>query len=133
MPFTRISLLAGKPSTYRAAIVESLDRAMVEAFDVPETDQFVAIHQHQPDELIFDRHYAGGPRSDDFVLVHITTGRTRSHEMQEAFYQRLVERLAVHPGIRPEDVMVVVANSTGYDFSFGSGVAASFIPAGQPR
>jgi hypothetical protein len=123
----------GQAPAHLSAIVDSLDRAMVEAFEVPETDQFVAIHQHQPGELIFDRHYAGGPRSDDFVLFHITTGRTRPHGVQQAFYRRLVERLGAHPGIRPEDVMIVMANSTFDDFSFASGIAASTIPAGQPR
>ena len=94
MPFTRISLLAGKSPDYLAAITDSLDRAMVEAFEVPETDRFVALHQHQPGELVFDRTYRGGPRSDDFVLFHVTTGKNRSHETKQRFYARLVERLA---------------------------------------
>lgn len=125
MPFTRISLLTGKSPDYLAAITRSLDRALVEAFEVPETDRFVAIHQHAPGELIFDRHYRGGPRSDDFVLFHVTTGRSRAPEVKQAFYRRLVECLAEAPGIRPEDVMVVLANSTFEDWSFASGVAAA--------
>lgn len=133
MPFTRISLLAGKPAAHLTAIVDSLDRAMVEGFEVPETDQFVAIHQHQPGELIFDRHYGGGPRSDDFVLFHITTGRVRTQSVQQDFYRRLVAGLATNPGIRPEDVMIVIVNSTFDHFSFASGIAASTIAAGQPR
>ena len=61
MPFTRISLLAGKSPEYLAAISDSLDQALTEAFEVPETDRFAAIHQHQPGELIFDRYDAGDP------------------------------------------------------------------------
>lgn len=125
MPFTRISLLAGKPPAYLAAISDSLDRALVECFEVPETDRFAAFHQHRPGELVFDRTYRGGPRSDDYILFHITTGRDRGPATKRAFYRRLTELLAETPGIRPEDVMVVVANSTFDDWSFASGIAAS--------
>ncbi|USI75172.1 tautomerase family protein [Sphingomonas morindae] len=125
MPFTRITLLAGKSPAYLQAIAESLDRSLVESFDVPETDRFVAFHQLQPEELIFDRQYRGGPRSDDFIVFHITTGRTRTTEMRARFFQQLVARLAEAPGIRPEDVMIILANSTFDDWSFASGVQGS--------
>ena len=125
MPFTRISLLAGKSRDYIKAVTDSLDRALVECFDVPEHDRFVAIHQHQPEELIFDRNYRGGPRSDDFILFHITTGKARNDETKRRFYRRLVDLLANTPGIRPEDVMIIIANSTFEDWSFASGVSAA--------
>lgn len=125
MPFTRISLLAGKSPAYLASVSDSLDRALVGCFEVPENDRFVAIHQHQPGELIFDRTYRGGPRSDDYIVFHITTGRMRSAETKARFYQRLVENLAQAPGVRPEDVMVILVNATFEDWSFASGIAAS--------
>jgi phenylpyruvate tautomerase PptA (4-oxalocrotonate tautomerase family) len=125
MPFTRISLLAGKSRDYLKAVTNSLDRALVECFDVPEHDRFAAIHQHQQEELIFDRNYRGGPRSDDFILFHITTGKARSDETKRRFYRQLVDLLAEAPGIRPEDVMVIIANSTFEDWSFASGISAA--------
>lgn len=125
MPFTRISLRDGKSPTYIQAIADSLDRALVDAFEVPENDRFVAIDQHRDGELIFDRTYRGGPRSDDFILFHITTGRTRSADTEARFYRRLVDNLAAAPGVRPEDVMIVIANSTFDDWSFGSGQPAN--------
>ncbi|CAO3440626.1 tautomerase family protein [Azospirillum endophyticum] len=125
MPFTRISLLAGKSTAYLAALSDSLDRALVDCFDVPEKDRFAAIHQHRPEELIFDRTYRGGPRSDDFIVFHITTGKARSPETKARFYRRLVENLAASPGVRPEDVMVAIVNSTFEDWSFASGQSAA--------
>ncbi len=124
MPFTRISLYTGKSTTYLTAIADALDRAMVECFDVPEHDRFVAFDQLQPGEFIFDRHYRGGPRSDDFVLFHITTGKARSAETKQHFYRCLVLYLGQAPGLRPEDVMVAIVNSTFEDWSFGSGLSA---------
>jgi phenylpyruvate tautomerase PptA (4-oxalocrotonate tautomerase family) len=125
MPFTRISLKEGKSPAYLQAVADSLDRALVDAFEVPENDRFAVIHQHRDGELIFDRSYRGGPRSDDFILFHITTGRTRSADTTARFFRRLVDNLQAVPGVRPEDVMIVIANSTFDDWSFASGQPAS--------
>ena len=98
--------------------------ALVDAFEVPENDRFVVFHQHRDGELIFDRAYGGGPRSDDVILFHVTTGRTRSADTTARFFRRLVDNLQAAPGVRPEDVMIVIANSAIDDWSFGSGVPA---------
>ena len=112
MPFVRISLLKGKSPDYLRTLADNIQRALVDTFDVPENDRFQAIHQHEPGELIIDGTYLAGPRSDDFVYISITTGRPRAPEMKSALYRRLVDLLAVSPGLRPEDVMVVVSEST---------------------
>ncbi|WP_119271156.1 tautomerase family protein [Taklimakanibacter deserti] len=125
MPFARISLLAGKSPDYLKAVSDSLHQALVDSFEVPEKDRFQVFHQHQPNELVFDRDYLGGPRSEDFILFHITTGKPRALEVKQRFYRRLVERLAAAPGIRPEDVMIVIASSTFEEWSFSSGVCAA--------
>ena len=126
MPFTRISLLKGKSSEYVRALSDSLHKALVEAFDVPPDDRFQAIHQHEPGELIFDQNYLGGPRSDDFVLFAVTAGRPRTAQVKQAFYKRLATLLAESPGIRPEDVMVVVNTTSSEDWSFSSGDVSTF-------
>ena len=123
MPFTRISLLKGKSPDYLRALSDSLHRALVDTFEVPPTDRFQAIHQHEPGELVFDRHYLGGPRSDDFVLFAITAGKPRSAETKQRFYGRLVALLAEAPGIRPEDVMVIITATAREDWSFAAGQA----------
>jgi phenylpyruvate tautomerase PptA (4-oxalocrotonate tautomerase family) len=123
MPYVRISLHAGKPAEYLRSLSDSVHQAMVEAFDVPADDRFQLIHQHTPGELVFDRHYLGGPRSDDFVLIAITAGRVRTADTKRRFYRRLVERLAESPGIAPRDVMVVVNTTQAEDWSFADGVA----------
>jgi phenylpyruvate tautomerase PptA (4-oxalocrotonate tautomerase family) len=126
MPYSRISLLKGKSPDYLRALADSLHYAMVETFNVPETDRFQVIHQHEPHELIFDRSYelapgSSGPRSDDFVLIAITTGKPRSTAVKQAFYQRLADRLGVAPGLRPEDLMVVINTALGDEWSMSGG------------
>lgn len=124
MPFARISLATGKSPGYLKALSDSLHQALVDAFEVPADDRFQAIHRHEPGELIFDRGYLGGPRSDDFVLIAITAGRPRPTGVKQAFYRRLVALLADAPGLDPEDVMVVITTTAGDDWSFGGGRAA---------
>jgi phenylpyruvate tautomerase PptA (4-oxalocrotonate tautomerase family) len=124
MPYVRISLLKGKSVAFLTALSESVHRALVEAFDVPPDDRFQVIHQCEPHELIFDRHYLGGPRSDDFVLLAVTAGRSRSEEVKKAFYSRLVSLLGTSPGISPRDVMVVIDTTQTIDWSFGNGISA---------
>lgn len=123
MPFTRISLLRGKSPDYLRALSDSLHQALVESFEVPPDDRFQAIHQHAPGELVFDRHYLGGPRSDDFVLFAITAGKPRTTEVKQRFYKTLIARLAEAPGLRPEDVMVIITTTQRDEWSFADGEA----------
>ncbi|MDR6633008.1 phenylpyruvate tautomerase PptA (4-oxalocrotonate tautomerase family) [Phyllobacterium sp. 1468] len=123
MPFTRISLLEGKSDEYLKAVSDSLHQAMVEAFNVPLADRFQAIHQHRPGELVFDRNYFGGPRSDDFVVFAISIGRPRDAATKQAFYKRLVKLLSEAPGVRQEDVMIIISTSSRDEWSFSNGEA----------
>lgn len=132
MPMSRISLLKGKPPQYLRALGDSLQRAMEESFDVPRNDRFQLIHQHEPHEMMIDRAYEGGPRSDNFVLFAITIGKPRSAEVKQAFYRRLVALLAESPGVAPEDVMVVLTGTQGEDWSFGGGRPAAALLGAQP-
>jgi len=122
MPMSRISLLRGKSPEYLRALSDSLHRALVEALDVPPTDRFQLIHQHEPHEMSIDPHYPAGTRSADYVFINVVVGRPRSAAMKAAFYQRLVALLGDAPGLRPEDVMVVIQSSESEDWSFGRAV-----------
>ncbi|WP_058361146.1 tautomerase family protein [Xanthomonas translucens] len=123
MLYARISLQRGVTPDYLRALSARVYQAMHEAFEVPAGDCFQVIHQHDPGELVLDRHYLGGPRSDAFVLIAITAGRARSDACKQAFYRRLVELLAIAPGIAPEDVMVNIVTTAAQDWSFGGGRA----------
>ncbi|BEV71340.1 tautomerase family protein [Paludibacterium sp. THUN1379] len=121
MPYARIALNAGKPAHWLNAISTSLQQALEESFEVPPGDCFQIFQPCQPGELVYDRHYLGGPRSDNFLLIQLTAGRPRSAECKKAFYARLAERLAASPGIAVEDIMVVITTTGLEDWSFGGG------------
>jgi len=123
MPYARISLLKGKSPEYLKMLSQSLHEALMDSFEVPANDLFQVIHQHEPEELIFDSNYLGGPRSQDYVLIAITAGRPRDTRTKALFYRSLVERLSRAPGVRAEDVMVVITTTAADEWSFGGGRA----------
>jgi phenylpyruvate tautomerase PptA (4-oxalocrotonate tautomerase family) len=122
MPFARISLLKGKSPEYLRTLSDSVHQALVDAYEVPADDRFQAIQQHEANELIFDRNYMAGPRSDNYVLIEITAGRPRTTETKQGFYRRTVELLQRNLDMRPADVMIVISTSQRDEWSFGNGL-----------
>jgi len=124
MPLVRISLQAGKPASYRTAISDQVYRAMRETLNIPDGDRFQVITEHSSGQLIADPRFMGMDRSDEgFVLVQIFLSRGRTTEIKQALYHRIVEKLAISPGIRPDDVMITLTEVGLDDWSFGRGQA----------
>ncbi len=124
MPLVNISLLKGKPPTHIRAIAGGVHQALVETYNVPDDDRFQLIHQHDPHEFIYDADYLGIHRSPDVVFIHVTAGKWRDTRTKKQFYQRLAQLLAVDPGLRPEDVQVILSPNDRDDWSFGKGLAS---------
>lgn len=131
MPLVHISLLRGKPAAYIRAIADGVHQALVETFETPLKDRFQVIQQLAPDELIFDADYLDVHRTTDIVLIHIVAARTRSTATKQAFYQAVARNLAQSPGLRPQDVQLILSPNEREDWSFGNGVA-SYVPVANP-
>jgi len=134
MPLARISLRRGRDAAWLHRLSQAVQRALVESFEVPPSDCFQILHQHEADELIFDPLYSGpeplsAPRSADFILIALTAGRVRSLATKQAFYRRLTELLAQSNAIAPQDVMVIINITGPEDWSFGDGKASLVPPA----
>src|SRR5215467_14073245 len=124
MPLVRISLQSGKPPSYRVAISNQVYEAMRETLSIPDGDRFQIITEHNQGRLVADSHFMGMERSEGgFVLIQIFLSRGRSTEAKQALYRRIAERLAASPGIRPDDVMIVLTEVGLEDWSFGRGEA----------
>jgi 4-oxalocrotonate tautomerase len=122
MPLIHISLRAGKPEAYRQAIFDSLYRAMREALNVVEDDQFMIITEHDAANFRHGHGY-GVARSADVVYIQITVFNTRTVEQKKALFRRTAELLGESPGIRPEDVFVLVHEAAKENWSVGHGLA----------
>lgn len=125
MPFAHIHLLAGHPPAWLDSVSAQVQRALEESFETPTNDCFQVFHQYQPGEFRFHPTYLGGPRSDNYLLIHIFTGKTRRPAVKYAFFKKLVELLGDQPGIAPQDVMIIINNTEIDDWSFSHGDAAA--------
>jgi phenylpyruvate tautomerase PptA (4-oxalocrotonate tautomerase family) len=122
MPLIHINLRAGKPEANRQAIFDGLYRAMREALNVPEDDQFMTITEHEVANFRHGNAY-GVTRSADVVYIQITVFDTRTAEQKKALFKRAAELLGKNPGIQPENVFVNVLESAKENWSVGHGLA----------
>lgn len=124
MPLVRISLLKGKSKEYVRAISDGVHQALIDAYNVPPDDRFQFIHQHEPEEFIYDPEYLGIHRTDDVVFIHIVAGNWRDTATKKALYKAIADRLVAKPGLRREDVQVILSPNARDEWSFGNGVAS---------
>src|ERR1700754_4609713 len=106
MPLVRVSLRKGKSDDYKRAIGDSVYKAMIEVFNVPEEDRFVVVSEHSESEFQFSKTYLDFARSDDLVIIQITANNTRTVEQKQALFAGIADLLFVNPGVRKEDVFI---------------------------
>jgi phenylpyruvate tautomerase PptA (4-oxalocrotonate tautomerase family) len=123
MPLVRVSLRRGKSKEHIAAIRNSIYRAMIESFNVPNNDRFIVVHQHDAEEFDYDPNYLDIARTDDLVIIQIACNNTRTVEQKKAFYKQVAELLSKEPGLRPQDVFINLLETSKENWSFGNGLA----------
>ncbi len=124
MPLVHISILEGQPPERVRAIADGVHQALVAVFDTPADDRFQMIRQLRLGELIYDSDYLGVHRSEGVVFVHIFASRTRNTAAKQALYRAIANNLSASPGVRPEDVVIVLSPNDRDDWSFGNGLAS---------
>jgi phenylpyruvate tautomerase PptA (4-oxalocrotonate tautomerase family) len=131
MPLIRISLLKGKSPAHIRAIADGVHRALIEAYNAPADDRFQIIEQLERDALIYDPDYLGVHRTDDVVFIHIVAGNWRDTATKQALYKAIADRLSENPGLRREDVQVILSPNQRDEWSFGNGIASYVREAGS--
>ena len=72
--------------------------------------------------------------TDDLMIVHVVAGHWRDTAAKQALYAAMADKLAVSPGLRREDVQVIITSNDLPDWSFGNGLASHVsAEAAQPR
>ncbi|MFB9760556.1 tautomerase family protein [Ectobacillus funiculus] len=122
MPLIRFDLIEGRDEESLRNLLDASHQAMVKAFDVPERDRYQIVHQHPAHELIIEDTGLGFERSNNLVVVSVTS-KQRSDEQKQNFYKLLVQELGEKCGIEPNDIMVSIVTNGDADWSFGLGEA----------
>ncbi len=127
MPFTRVSMLKGKSSEYKHAVIDSIYDAMRLTFDVPENDIFMVIHEHEEDSFNYGKNHGKNclniKRTDDLLFIQVTASNTRTVDKKTAFFSKTAELLVERIGIRIEDVFINIVEVPKENWSFGNGLA----------
>jgi 4-oxalocrotonate tautomerase len=123
MPLARIDLRRGKPPAYRKAICDGIYRALRETFNVPESDRFLIVNEHDADNFVHTDTYLGITYSADLVVIQITVSDTRNTATKQALYARIVALLSENPGLPKQDIVINLVECKTENWSFGNGVA----------
>lgn len=92
MPLINIYLQSGRTQAQLQAIGDTIHQALMETWEIPEKDRFQIYHEKLPEHFCMDREMWDVKRSDDLLVLHITTS-PRSKQMKLNFYKRLAELL----------------------------------------
>ncbi len=124
MPIVHVYLLEGKPQSYLQTLGDSIHKALMETWGLPENDRFQIFHEKKAAHFKIDRFSylegEGVQRSDDVVVIQITTS-PRTIQMKRAFYGRLPELLKDSIGLSPANVFINVTMTDEEDWSLGIG------------
>ncbi|WP_020592778.1 tautomerase family protein [Kiloniella laminariae] len=124
MPLVRISHVQNKPSTYSDALSNGVHQALITAFDIPEDDYFQIITEHLPQQgLRFPEAFLGITHGKEMVFVQITAAAGRTLDQKKVLYQEIVARIHATTGLRKEDVLINLVETSRENWSFGLGQA----------
>lgn len=120
MPLCHIAMKKGKSEDYRKALLDGVYTALRDVLGVPEQDHFMTISEHDPANIITGNAF-GIDRSEDVLYIRITLLDHRTVDQKKALYRRITELLTTHPGVRAEDIFIVLADAPPENWSVGMG------------
>ena len=90
---------------------------------IPPDDFFQIIDVLPRHQFLHTPSFVGVHYSDDFILLVVTFISGRPKETRLALLKELNARIVARAGISPDDLMIVLAETAGDNFSFGQGLA----------
>jgi 4-oxalocrotonate tautomerase len=123
MPLVRVSLLEGKPESFKQKVADSIHNAMVETINVPALDKFQVFTDHSKSGFVYAPEYLNIRHTDGLIIIQITLNSGRTVEMKKALYKRIVDLLVESVKASPEDVLINLVEVPKENWSFGNGIA----------
>ncbi|WP_458377626.1 tautomerase family protein [Pseudomonas fluorescens] len=122
MPLLKFDIIQGRNDEQLWTLLDVTHQAMVEAFEVPDSDRYQCVTQHRPGELVLHDTGLGYTRTTNVVLLTVIS-RPRSEVQKTVFYRLLAEKLQAACGLSPDDLIVSLVENADADWSFGRGKA----------
>jgi len=122
MPLLRVDVIEGSIQAELRELLDAIHCALLAAFKVPDRDRYQIVHEHPAAEMIIQDTGLGIPRTEQVVMVQVTT-RPRSRLEKQNFYELLCQELLRRCGVKASDVVVSITQNADEDWSFGYGRA----------
>ncbi|MFP7494408.1 tautomerase family protein [Terribacillus saccharophilus] len=105
-------------------ISNTIMKALMKEFNVPEKDCFQVYHSHKKEEFIYDPNYLlSNDRNTSLLYIQITCGSGRTQQQKQSLYKELANRLHNEIDIPKENIFIVLVEAGLENWSFGDGLA----------
>lgn len=122
MPLLKFDIVQGRTDAELQALLDVAHQAMVTAFEIPPSDRYQCVTQHNPGELVLKDTGLGYARSNNVVLLTVVT-RPRTQVQKSEFYRLLAKELYSECSLSSADLIVSLVENSDADWSFGGGRA----------
>src|SRR5258706_717152 len=124
MPLAKIHILEGKYDEHGLGkLSQAVQQSLIGVLKIPPDDFFQIIHELPRKRFLHTPSFLGLKYSDDFIVLEITFIAGRPKETRLALLKELNARIVAGTGISPDDLMVMLSEGPGENFSFGQGLA----------
>jgi phenylpyruvate tautomerase PptA (4-oxalocrotonate tautomerase family) len=125
MPLVKISLLKGRSSDYKRAILDGVHSALVEAFQIPDSDRHQQLYELDQNDFEI-----ASTKSNQFVVIEIIAFQGRSFKAKKKLYAVIVENLGKSPGIAGDDILIILHELPKENWGIRGGRPASEVDVG---
>ncbi len=119
MPLVNVTMIEGKPITFRKSILEVVHSSLVTAFKIPDHDRNQRIIEIDPDNYEFPP-----GKSDKYMTIEMTVFPGRSIEAKRMLYREIVTGLKAL-GISSDDILIVLKEVPLENWGIRGGYPAS--------
>jgi hypothetical protein len=124
MPLAKIHVLEARYDERRLGNVsKAIQDALISILKIPSDDFFQIIHELPRNRFLHTPSFLEMKYSDDFIVLELAFISGRPKETRLGLLKELNARIVACAGISPDDLMVLLSEGPGENFSFGRGLA----------
>lgn len=125
MPLVKIEIRKGKSSEYKKALLDGVHRALVQTIKILDHDRTQRLY-----ELDADNFEASPNKTDNITVIEIVMFKGRSIEAKKQLYKTIVSNLAENPGIKGDDIIIVLHEPSLENWGIRGGKPANEVDLG---
>lgn len=124
MPVTLVSVVKGRSSAEKVALLEAIQGAIATSLKLPPADRYIRLAEHAKDEWLLPT-----DKSDAFTLVEIALFEGRTPETKGALYEAIVQAVE-KVGVPRMDVFIRLIEQPRVNFGIRGGQRADTLDLG---